>query len=173
MRDASRIERLKNLHDLPVRLLHGPSGPSAGVSSQPPSQLPEGPQMPDRHITACPDKGRSDVRRTGTVMSVYRDLGVSADTAATSARAAGRLGLRPLYLPCHTIAGTGYPRAPRAGRCAAHHCVFSYARSPCLTLTTIAPARCARAAHVIPDRRAGTSGPAPDTGSPSSRATSS
>jgi hypothetical protein len=47
------------------------------------------------------------------------------------------------------------------------------ARSPCLTLTTIAPVRCARAAHVIADRRAGTSRPAPDTGSPSSRATSS
>ena len=28
-----------------------PQGPSAGVSSQPPSQLPEGPQAMDRHVT--------------------------------------------------------------------------------------------------------------------------
>jgi hypothetical protein len=29
----------------------GPSGPVAQVSSQPPSQLPEGPQPLDRHVT--------------------------------------------------------------------------------------------------------------------------
>ena len=31
MRDASRIKRFENFHDLPVRLLHGPSGPGSGV----------------------------------------------------------------------------------------------------------------------------------------------
>src|SRR5208282_4892904 len=81
MRDTRRVIRLENFHDLPVRLLHGPSGPRAGVSSQPPTQLPEGPQEQDRHVTVCPPKGRSAVRQAGTVMSVYRDLGVSADTA--------------------------------------------------------------------------------------------
>src|SRR6266487_1322378 len=80
MRDTRCVIRLENFHDLPVRLLHGPSGPRAGVSSQPSTQLPEGPQEQDRHVTVCPPKGRSAVRQAGTVMSVYRDLGVSADT---------------------------------------------------------------------------------------------
>src|SRR5438094_9494369 len=30
MRDTSRVIRFENFHDLPVRLLHGPSGPLAG-----------------------------------------------------------------------------------------------------------------------------------------------
>src|SRR5260370_12144821 len=79
MRDTRGVIRLENFHDLPVRLLHGPSGPRAGVSSQPPTLHPEGIQEQDRHITVCPSKGRSAVRQAGTIMSVYRDLGVSAD----------------------------------------------------------------------------------------------
>jgi hypothetical protein len=50
-RCARRVERFEKFHDLPVRLLYGPSGPMALVSSQPPSQLPEGPQSSDRHVT--------------------------------------------------------------------------------------------------------------------------
>ena len=38
--------------------------------------------MWDRHERPCPDKGRSAVRRTGTVLSAYRDLGVSAVTVS-------------------------------------------------------------------------------------------
>jgi len=34
-----------------VRQQAVPPGPSAGVTTQPPSQLPEGPQAMDRHIT--------------------------------------------------------------------------------------------------------------------------
>src|SRR5438876_12168299 len=84
MRDTRRVIRLENVHDLPVRLLHGPSGPQAGVYSQPPNLLPEGPQEQDRHATVCPSKGRSAVRQAGTIMSVYKDLGVSADTPRQS-----------------------------------------------------------------------------------------
>jgi hypothetical protein len=52
MRDAGRIERFENFHDLPVRLLHRSLRASGWVwSSQPPSQLPEGPQVLDRHVT--------------------------------------------------------------------------------------------------------------------------
>src|SRR5438876_7071433 len=82
MRDTRRVIRLENVHDLPVRLLHGPSGPQAGVYSQPPNLLPEGPQEQDRHATVCPSKGRSAVRQAGTIMSVYKDLGVSADNSS-------------------------------------------------------------------------------------------
>ena len=61
-----------------------PPGPRAGVSSQPPSLHPEGPGPSDRHVTVCPPKGRSAVRGTGTDMSVYRDLGVSAVSSCPS-----------------------------------------------------------------------------------------
>jgi transposase len=92
MRDTRHVIRLENFHDLPVRLLHCPSGPRAGMYSQPPTLLPEGPRKQHRHITACPSKGRSAVRQPGTIMSVYRDLGVSADTPARTSRSPGRCG---------------------------------------------------------------------------------
>src|ERR1019366_8041774 len=78
MRDTRHIKPFKNFHDLPVRLLHGPSGPVGwGVIT---ATKPTTGGTPDagQHATVCPPKGRSAVRRPGTVMSVYRDLGVSA-----------------------------------------------------------------------------------------------
>ena len=43
------VERLQNLHDLPVRLLHGPSGRWLAGGRRPANQPPEGSLLSDRH----------------------------------------------------------------------------------------------------------------------------
>src|SRR3954465_9537265 len=46
---AGGVERLEDLHDLPVRLLQGPSVDSARLWSKTSSEAPEGPLVSDRH----------------------------------------------------------------------------------------------------------------------------
>ena len=61
--------------------------------------------MWDRHEPPCPDKGRSAVRRTGAVVSAYRDIGVSA--------------VRPCHQrarpPAQRGAGRSQPSSPAPG----------------------------------------------------------
>src|SRR4051794_14510531 len=46
---AGGVERFEDLHDLPVRLLQGPSVDSARLWSKTSSEAPEGPLVSDRH----------------------------------------------------------------------------------------------------------------------------
>src|SRR6201984_2761889 len=103
MRDARRIKCFENFQDLPVRLLHGPSGPWAGVITAaeptpggPPAGGPtrngpvrtKGDQMSARREPLCPSTGilacpltlasRSGCRgQVGSVAQVADKLGAA------------------------------------------------------------------------------------------------
>ncbi len=66
MRDASRIERFENFHDLPVRLLHGPSGPSRLVCVHSHRANLQRPKPTARHV-------HGPVRIKGDQMSATRE----------------------------------------------------------------------------------------------------
>ena len=122
---ASGVERFQNLHDLPVRLLHSPSGQAARAWLETSSVAPEGPLISDRHDRPrYPWKGRSAVRGEGDEVSAYRDLGLSAVTDSGDCRGGNRY-LAMLEMSSHRGPAPQDMSAVRRRRYVGHPNVFA------------------------------------------------
>jgi hypothetical protein len=83
VRAPGQVIRLKNLHDLPVILLHGPPS-SPRVQRQPGvHRWGDHPERTDTPPARTTPTGRSAVRGTGDAMSAYKENGVSAVSVQT------------------------------------------------------------------------------------------
>src|SRR3954452_16895212 len=82
---AGGVERFEDLHDLPVRLLQGPSVDSARLWSKTSSEAPEGPLVSDRH-----DRPTTPAEK-GDQLSAERELTCPPTGILGCPRSAGRV----------------------------------------------------------------------------------
>src|SRR3954462_1228482 len=92
---AGGVERFEDLHDLPVRLLQGPSVDSARLWSKTSSEAPEGPLVSDRH-----DRPTTPAEK-GDQLSAEREL-TCPPTGILGCPRSGRATRWSGGLPCST-----------------------------------------------------------------------
>src|SRR3954471_5957151 len=95
---AGGVERFEDLHDLPVRLLQGPSVDSARLWSKTSSEAPEGPLVSDRH-----DRPTTPAEK-GDQLSAERELTCPPTGILGCPRSPGESALKPCGEGCQKLA---------------------------------------------------------------------